>query len=257
MATIESTHRWPDVTSDAQLAVYTNVVHQAIDRGIPFAIGGSLAMAVYAGLLRPSKDLDIYVTPENKDRMIQVMTDVGLRDFYDTLPYDRGWIYRSTGEDAIVDIIWQMANRRATVDENWLTRGPEIKVEHQRVRLIPIEEMIWSKLYVLQRERSDWPDILNLIDRRTREIDWRYLVSRVGEDAPLLGAALNTYAWLSPQNALNLPGWIWAAVRPNSRPVAEGTRSALLDTRPWLISTIKGEPADVDRSNESSSGRHR
>jgi hypothetical protein len=253
MATIESTHRWPDVTSDAQRAVYNNVVHQVTARGIPFAIGGSLGMAVYAGLLRPSKDLDIYVTPENKDKMIQVMTDVGLRDYYDKLPYDRGWIYRSTTDDVIVDTIWQMANRRAAVDENWLTRGPEITVDDQTVRLIPIEEMIWSKLYVLQRERSDWPDILNLIDRRTSEIDWRYLLSRVGEDAPLLGAILTTYAWLSPENALNLPGWIWAGVRPNSRPVACGTRSALLDSRPWLVSTIKGESANVDRSNESSS----
>ena len=29
--------------------------------------------------------------------------------------------------------------------------------------MLPPEELIWAKLYVLQRDRSDWPDILNLL----------------------------------------------------------------------------------------------
>lgn len=239
-ATLESTHRWPDVTSETQLAIYTDVVHEVTARGIPFAVGGSLAMAVYAGLLRPSKDLDLYVTPENKDRMIEVMRYLGLRDYYDKVPYDRGWIYRSTKDDVIVDIIWHMANRRAAVDERWITNGPELAVDHQSIRVIPLEEMIWSKLYVLQRERCDWPDILNLINRRAAEIDWRHLLNRIAEDAPLLGAVLDVYCWLCPENISKLPSWVLSRVRPSGKRGESGNRVALLDTRPWLVSSLNG-----------------
>jgi hypothetical protein len=240
MPTLESTHSWPDVTSETQLTVYTNVVHEATARGIPFAVGGSLAMAVYAGLLRPSKDLDLYVTPDDKDRMIEVMRYLGLRDYYDQVPYDRGWIYRSITDDVIVDVIWNMANRRAPVDEQWIAQGPEITVDHQTIRVIPIEEMIWSKLYVLQRERCDWPDILNLINRRSAEINWHHLLSRVSDDAPLLGAVLNIYSWICPENASNLPSWLRARVLPDTRPAESGQRVALLDSRPWLVSSLNG-----------------
>jgi hypothetical protein len=240
MPTLESTHCWPEVTSETQLTIYTNVVHEATARGIPFAVGGSLAMAVYAGLLRPSKDLDLYVMPEDKDRMIEVMRYLGMGDYYDQLPYDRGWIYRSITEDVIVDVIWNMANRRAPVDARWITDGPEIAVDHQTIRLIPIEEMIWSKLYVLQRERCDWPDILNLINRRANEINWHHLLFRIADDAPLLGAVLHVYCWLCPDNASKLPSWLRARVRPDSRPAESGQRVALLDSRPWLVSSVNG-----------------
>src|ERR1700752_154390 len=101
--------------------------------------------------------------------------------------------------------------------------------------------MIWSKLYVLQRDRCDWPDILNLIHRRADEIDWEHLLTRLGEDASLLGAVLYTYGWLCPANGSKVPIWVWDAVHPESgwlgRPQQ---RTTLLDSRPWLVD-LKGD----------------
>ena len=47
---------------------------------------------------------------------------------YEKLPYDRHWIYRGYKGESIVDVMWGMPNRRAVVDDEWLTRGPEIEV---------------------------------------------------------------------------------------------------------------------------------
>jgi hypothetical protein len=153
---------------------------------------------------------------------------MGLQDYYDELPYDRGWIYRATTDDTIVDIIWGMANRRATVDHDWLTRGPLVTCLEEPIRLIPIEEMIWGKLYVLQRDRCDWPDILNLVAANGARIDWNRLRSRLGDDVALLEAVQTVHRWLEPQGA---------GIEMVER------RAALLDSRPWFPAYREnGEP---------------
>lgn len=178
--------------------------------------------------------------------MIDVVKGIGLNDYYDRVPYDRGWIYRATFDDAIVDVIWQMANRRTQVDEEWLTHGREIEIAGETARLMPLEELIWSKIYVLQRDRSDWPDILNIIDCTADQLDWRRLVSRVGEDAPLLIALLQIYAWLRPEMPERFPGWLQEEMCLHNvfRDGTELTRrrAALLDSRNWLMSLSQEQP---------------
>ncbi len=227
---------WPNEVSPEQLEIYLNVIQEAGRRGIRFALGGSAALGFYTGIRRRSKDLDLYVEPRHRDELIAVLKDEGMRDYYDQVPYDRGWIYRATKDDVIIDVIWQMANRRAPVDAAWLNRGPEMEIPSGRVRLVPIEETIWSRLYVVQRDRCDWPDIWNLIECAAGRIDWEYLFSRIGEDAPLLRAILVVYGWLRPQSAAaKLPEWIKDQIRLEDPGADQNlSRAALLDSREWL-----------------------
>jgi hypothetical protein len=65
----------------------------------------------------------------------------------------------------------------------------------------------------------------------------------VAEDAPLLKALVSIFAWISPEGASQLPGWIWERlelVPPNSERDPEGRprRPDLLDTRPWFCETM-------------------
>jgi len=227
--------------TETQLKTYRGVLEEATSRRIPFAVGGSAALALYCKIVRPIKDLDLYIKPEHAPAMIDVVKQIGLRDYYDQLPYDRGWIYRASSDDVIVDVIWQMANRRTQVDDEWLTHGQEIQIAGQTARLMPLEELIWSKIYVLQRDRSDWPDILNIIDMTADQIDWRRLVSRVGDDTPLLFALLQIYAWLCPETAGRFPEWLQREMRLHNIRRRDGIeltrqRAALLDSRNWLTS---------------------
>ncbi len=121
--------------------------------------------------------------------MIQVLTDQGFEDYHDRVAYDRAWIYRGYRDGTLVDIIWAMANQRADVDQPWLTRGPLIDVRGQPCRIIPPEEMIWAKLYVLQRDRCDLPDVLNLVYATGPSLDWDFLIQRLGDDSPLLSCS--------------------------------------------------------------------
>jgi hypothetical protein len=230
---------WAEVVSPAQEPIYLSVIRGAEAQGVRFAVGGSLAVAAYAGRNKKSKDLDLYVLPEDRDRMVEILTAIGLRDYYDELPYDRRWIYRATNGETIVDVIWSMANQRTNVDEDWLTRGMAVTWYGHELRMIPIEEMIWSKLYVLQRDRCDWPDILNLIDATGSRIDWTRLVARVGDDAPLVSALLSVYHWLNPPDARSTPHPASISAigsLEQSDPELARRRADLLDSRPWLLS---------------------
>lgn len=198
-----------------------------------------MAVATYTIHRQSTKDIDLYVQPHDRERMIQILRELGLDDYYDVLPYDRKWIYRSHSGDVIVDVMWGMPNERALVDIDWIRRGTEIPLYGERVRVLPPEELIWAKLYVLQRDRCDWPDILNLIYATADHIDWEHLLKRVGDDAPLLGAVLTVFRWLCPDRAAVLPGKIWRNVAEHVRNPCGGTRAGLLDTRPWFIPALE------------------
>jgi hypothetical protein len=230
---------WEERIDAAEWDVYRRVMNQARQAGVRFAFGGAFATAVYTNELRNTKDFDFYILPEDRPAMIEAISRAGLEDYHEQLPYDRSWIYRASAGGVIVDAIWAMANARTTVDERWLGAGPEVSLHGERLRAIPIEELIWSKLYVMQRERCDWGDVFNLIDAQADQIDWSWLIQRLGEDVPLLGGALAVFSWLAPDRAETIPVWVGERgdvdlAGPPSGAEEACRRAALLDSRPWF-----------------------
>ena len=230
---------WDSLIPPEQWAIYRCVLDRASAEGLKFALGGGLAVGLYTGTPRNTKDLDIYILPEDRERVIRMMCSCGLTDYFDKKSYDRNWIYRGSQDDTIVDAIWAMANRRTQVDEIWLTKGAVINMFDKPIRVIPSEELIWSKLYVLQRDRCDWPDIINLINAGGRHLDWPHLMNRIAEDLPLLKAVLSVFSWVSPQQAMRVPRRVWETVglpapKIEGDPEGRPARRDLLDTRPWF-----------------------
>jgi hypothetical protein len=230
---------WEERIPAGEWEVYRQVVRKLRSAEIPFAFGGAFATAVYTGQLRNTKDFDVYILPDDRERVMDIVHGAGLTDYSERCPYDRSWIYRASQGDIIVDTIWEMANHRAIVDRHWLSGGPAISLRGERLRAIPIEELIWSKLYVLQRERSDWSDVLNLIDAQVTAIDWDHLLDRLSGDRPLLAAVLQVYLWLVPDGAERIPASIRRDLGlPGSRARGDleltAHRASLLDSRPWF-----------------------
>ncbi len=221
--------------SGEQWELYRAVIADAKKAGISFAIGGGLAVGVYSGRWRETKDMDFYVLREDSERLKKVLAKHGLVDYYEQLPYDRQWIYRSIKDKIIVDVIWSMANYHAQVDETWINAGPEIIIRGETLRVVPVEEMIWAKLYVLQKDRCDWPDVINMIYAQRRTLNWNHLVDRLGDDAPLLKALLSIGAWLCPNLPKELPSDLISQIERRSVGVpSQGSRADLLDRRNWL-----------------------
>ncbi len=236
-----SIDQWSSKIPENEWALYEAVLNGAAEREIPFALGGAFAVATYTGCWRNTKDLDLYVPPEHKERMIQLTRDLGMEDYFATKEYDRWWIYRATRDGSIIDIIWAMANHRQQIDDLWMS-GPEITLRGHRLRVLPAEAMLWDKLYIVQRDRCDWQDIFNLLYATGEMVDWNLLLRRIGEDLPLMAGALSVFRWLAPERARRLPSWIWRKVGlgPGSAASADESddfnkrRVDLLDRRTWF-----------------------
>jgi len=229
---------WIDVIPDEQWATYKEALEGARSAGIPSLLGGGFGLAAYTGRWRNTKDMDLYVRPKDAPAMIKVLTKAGFGNYYDTLPYDRGWIYRSTRDGIIIDIIWSMANRRAQVDDAWFERAKVLVVRDERVQLVPAEELLWCKLYVFQRDHCDWTDVINLIYATGPSLDWDYLLRRLQDDMPLLRSILTLFDWLCPSRSAEFPpGLLERLGVIKCQPVApevEQARIRLLDTRAWF-----------------------
>src|SRR6266850_1751811 len=234
--------RWADAISEAEWAIYRGAINVLRSTGVPFMLGGGFALATFTGRWRDTKDIDFYIHPADRDRVVQALTGAGFADYYSERAYDRKWIYRSVRSGVIVDIIWAMANQRAQVDDRWFAGATPVEVRGEHLQVLPMEEFLWCKLYIMQRDHCDWTDIFNLVHANGEGIDWAHVIRRLGEDTALLRAMLEIFTWLCPRKASRLPPTLWKRLK--MRDPTRGTRPAkrdhirLLDSRAWFAALL-------------------
>ena len=73
------------------------------------------------------------------------------------------WLGKARAGDDVIDVIFSSGNGVATVDDLWLAHGVEADVLGVPTRLCPPEEMIWSKAFIMERERYDGADVAHLL----------------------------------------------------------------------------------------------
>lgn len=198
-----------DLIPPEQWSVYADFITETARRGLPFAVGGGLAVSAYSACVRNTKDMDLFVLEKDSRHMIEISRQLGF-DEYKEVKYDPTWSYRSSRGGYIIDFLWRMLNGKASVDESWLTLGWDLQVRGIPVKLVPVEELILSKLYILRIDRADWPDILSLLYAHGIELDWERLLSKLGEDRMVLGSVVNLLRWLCPGRVCRFPQFIWA-----------------------------------------------
>lgn len=235
--------RWASAISEDEWIAYRTGMETVRNTGIGFMLGGGFAMAAFTGRWRDTKDIDFYILPSDRDKVVAALTRAGFKDYFEQRPYDRKWIYRSVREEVVIDIIWAMANQRAAVDASWFTRAEELTLRSQKVQVVPLEEFIWAKLYILQRDHCDWTDVFNVVYANGPSIEWDHLMGRLGEDLNLLRGMLSVYAWLCPKKVRELPQDLWSklgipAPAPDD-PAPSYDRPRLLDSRGWFAGTLE------------------
>ncbi len=233
---------WMSAISDEQWQVYQKAIRALRQAGLRIMLGGGFAMASYTGRWRNTKDIDFYILEKDRPRAVEALTAAGFTDYYEQLPYDRKWIYRSTQSGVIVDVIWAMANQRAQVDEDWFANAAEISIRGEKLSVVPVEEFIWCKLYILQRDHCDWTDVLNVMFATGPEIDWNRLLIRLEEDWPLLKALLTLYGWVCPRQAARLPESLYTRLKLKRPLIVRRTRFnriRLLDSRDWFAALLE------------------
>ena len=143
----------------APVRFYREVLGSLLERDIPFLIGGAFAYARHAGIDLRTKDLDLMIEARAWPSVARVLRGHGI---YTTLKFPH-WLGKALSPDGQVDIIFNSGAGLSPVDASWFRHGVPDTVLGRRVKLCPVEELIWSKAFIMERERFDGADVLHLI----------------------------------------------------------------------------------------------
>ena len=199
---------------------YIDALRTLQGTGIPFLVGGAFAFAHISRVPRDTKDIDIFVRPGDCPRLLQAFEQLG--DETEILfPHWLGKIHRG---GHTIDVIFSSGNGIARVDDLWFDHAPKTDVLGVIVRLTPIEEMIWSKAFVQERERFDGADVIHLLREGGPSLDWPRLLMRFGDHWRVLLSHLIMFGFVYPDKRQNVPAWVMeellrrmAVSRPNAQ----------------------------------------
>ncbi len=168
---------------------------------IPFLVGGGYALRHYTGGVRGTKDLDVFVRRRDAVAFLDGLSEAGLETDL-TFPH---WLGKARIGADHIDVIYSSGNGLAQVDDQWFAYGRPATVLGVPVRLCPPEEMIWSKAFVMERERYDGADVSHLIRACQSRLEWGRLVARFGPHWRVLLSHLTLFGFVYPGEGAAIP----------------------------------------------------
>lgn len=232
----------PEPDSPPQIVSRRAALRALNDDGVAYVVAGAYAMRVYTGIARDTKDLDVFCRRADVERALAGLSRAGFR----VERTDELWLAKGFAEDGeYVDVIFSSGNGVAEVDDLWLTRARPAQVLGVPTLLAPPEEMIWSKSYVMERERYDGADVQHLVRACAEVLDWRLLLERMGEHVEVLLAHLLLFRFSYPGEREKVPPWVldelMARSRRPPRPSELGLcRGTLLSSKQYEVDLESG-----------------
>ena len=191
--------------TDASAAdVYRSVLDLLRQAGIPCLVGGTYALEHHADIVRATKDLDLFIRRADWSRVARTLTPHTMEC---ELTFTH-WLGKIRKDGRFVDVVFAGGNGLVEVDDEWLAHGVPAVVLDVPVHLVPAEDMIWSKSFVMERERFDGADVLHILRKSGRTLDWVRLIERFDGHAAVLFAHLVLFQFVYPGLFDVVPAWV-------------------------------------------------
>ena len=171
------------------------------DNKIDFLVGGAYALAEYTRINRDTKDFDLFLRPKDVEPALAMWRKAGYAADY-TFTH---WLAKVQSGRVYVDIIFRSGNGLGPVDDAWFHYGREAKIFGVQVKIVPPEELIWQKAYIMERERFDGADVAHLLSACASSLDWNRLVNRFGPDWRVLWSHLILFVFIFPSRRHLIP----------------------------------------------------
>ncbi len=143
------------------------------DAGVPFLLGGSLASWARGGP-ETKHDLDLLVKPEDSERALETLAQAGFR----TERPPEEWLFKAWNGDVLVDLIFGPTG--LSVDDELLDRGDTFEVLGVSMPVLSLEDLIATKLLVLDEHSLDYRPALQIARSLREQIDWDAVRTRTG-----------------------------------------------------------------------------
>jgi hypothetical protein len=247
----------PCDTGDAR-AFYVQLLKRLQREQLPFLVGGAYGFAHFTGIRRPTKDLDIFIRQSDWDRLAQIAAEAGHRA---ELAYPH-WLGKIHDHSGFVDVIFNSGNGISPVDDSWFVHAPDAQVLGLAVKLIPAEEKIWTKAFIMERERYDGADVAHLIHACALRMDWARLLQRFGPHWRVLLSHLVLFGFIYPCERSLVPTWLMEELaerlhlETHSAPPSSGHCAGTLLSREQYLPDIASKGYDDVRLGPHSTMTH-
>src|SRR5262249_24921573 len=127
---------------------------------VAFLVGGAYALAECAGVVRHTKDFEVFLRERDLRRALDAFERTGSR----TQVTFTHWLAKVRHPDGdFIDVILSWGNGLCKIDDDWFEHAGKATFLGEPVLLCPAEETIWSKAFVCERERFDGADVNHVL----------------------------------------------------------------------------------------------
>lgn len=190
---------------ERMVAFYRKVLNMLDAAGVPYLVGGSYAAEVFTGIPPRTKDLDLFIRREHLE---QVLTAAVAANFQCEVTFSHWLAKIHSGDGEFVDVIFSSGNGICLVDDQWFAHSRRGEVLDRIVDICPAEEMIWSKAFIMERERFDGAEIAHILRLHAKTLDWPRLLKRFGPLWRVLMFHLLLFDFVYPHLRTQIPEWV-------------------------------------------------
>jgi hypothetical protein len=225
--TIESTHH---LTGEPHERVCSLALRTLERAQIPVLIGGAFAFTHYTGIVRDTKDLDIFLREQDLGAALDALAAEG---FATTAPFPH-WLAKAQRDEVSLDIIFASGNGLGRVNDDWFRYARDGSLYGERIRIVPPEEVLCSKAFVMERERYDGGDVAHLISAQGLTLDWPRIIRRFGVHVPVLYSHVLLFAYIYSDGLGRIPSDLLEELRRRSMAVLHDRGPELVCSGPLL-----------------------
>jgi hypothetical protein len=182
---------------------YREALHTLNEARLDYLVGGAYAFERYTGIERHTKDFDVFCRRQDAPAILECLAGMGCRTEM-TFPHWLGKAFHSLTGD-FVDVIFSSGSGIAVVDDAWFAHAEPAEVLGVPSRLCPAEEIIWSKSFIMERERYDGNDVAHLLHARAARLDWSRLRWRFDRNWRVLLSHLVLFGFIYPDRRGSVP----------------------------------------------------
>ncbi len=227
----------PIAIPEEQESLFREILELLEKKGTRFAVAGAFALREHTGICRDTKDLDLFLTPENAATALKHLQEKG----FECEVCDPVWLFKAHRDGFFVDMITGMSNAAIVVDDSWIERASSAVIQGVTTRVLAAEELVASKLFIARRERFDGADIAHVIYGTCGKLDWQRIFKLIGEHWEVLLWALVLFRYAYPAQTQYVPQAVWTALVSRFHDVvshqdpAAKFRGSLVDEKQFAI----------------------
>lgn len=193
------------------LEFYRDTLSILNEAGLPYLVGGAYALNHHTDIDRHTNDFDIFIARSDYERIHTCLVGAG---YQTELTYPH-WLAKIRHNGYFIDMIFSSGNGVAEVDQIWFDYASPAEILGIPTRVCPVEETIWSKAFIMERERFDGADVAHLLLAQGRRLDWNRLLLRFAPHWRLLLTHLILFGFIYPCHRDIVPGWVMEHLMKN------------------------------------------